>query len=1089
VSSSCCRRQKVGFFSNDADVSASSRVPYGAIGYSPGQSTPSAAAVNDSNLGRLPSAVRPRRPAIPFSWDSGNTVTDTQRQQVAIVGIACRVPGASGPEEFWRSLSGGVDAIRERDGNRLFGPERGGFVERLDEFDADFFRMSPHEAAATDPQQRLALELAWQGLEDAGIVVSETSFARGGVFLGVMSGDYADLVAMAGTRRVTRHTLTGVGRAMVANRISRTLRFCGPSMTVDTGQSSSLVAVHLACESLRRAEAEIALAGGVHFNLSPLSSAAVEAAGALSPDGKCYVFDERANGYVRGEGGGLVVLKPLGRALEDGDRIYAVIAGSALGTGTDDSALTVPSVAAQVRTIADALNHAGIHPMGVQYVELHGSGTRVGDPIEAEALGAVYGRLRPRATPLVVGSVKTNIGHLEGAAGIVGLIKTALCVDRRELVPSLNFSRPNPRIALEELGLRVALRNEPWPADGQPIAAGVTSLGIGGTCCHLALTASPISTSRVGVGVSSFDVGELPVGSVVGGGGGVWPVVPVLVSARDGVALHAQAERLRAYVIARPEVGLLDVGFSQAVTRAHLEYRAAVVASDRAGLLAGLEALACGEPAAGVIEGRVAGGGAVFVFPGQGAQWEQMAVALLESSPVFAEEIAACSTALSQYVDWRLEDVLRGAPGAPPMQRADVVQPALFAVMVGLARLWQSYGVRPMAVVGHSQGEIAAAYVAGGLSIEDAVRVVALRSRVVRERLTRGGGMVSVLLPLARVEELIQPFDGRVSVAAVNSPVAVVVSGEQGGLEQLLAVCERGGVRAQRLPVDYASHSAEIEVVEDELLGVLASIEPRSGRVPFFSTVNGEFMDTGGLDATYWYRNLRERVRFEPAIRALVDNGAKCFVEVSPHPVLAVAVEQTIQVFDAADRAGVVGSLRRDEGGLDRFAMSLAQAHVAGVEVDWRGFFQRSGARRVELPTYAFQRKRYWLNSGQEDGDPATIGLETFEYPVLSAVAERLVGVAQGKRERVVLDLVCTQVAAVLGHASARGVDSGRAFNELGLDSHGAVELRDRLTQASGLKLPVSLVFDYPTPVAVARLLLAEMTAHERTSQQEAVAH
>ena len=467
--------------------------------------------------------------------DAVVSVVDKDRHQIAIVGIATRLPGASGPSEFWRVLSEGVDATRDRD--RPFGPERGGFVDGVDEFDAGFFRMSPREAADTDPQQRIALELAWEGLEDAGIAARQASPARTGVFLGVMAADYADLVAMRGRQGVTRHTLTGVGRTMAANRISRALRLSGPSMTVDTGQSSSLVAVHLACESLRRSEAEVALAGGIHLNVSPLSSAAVEAAGALSPDGKCYVFDERANGYVRGEGGGIVVLKPLARAIEDGDRIYAVISGSAVGTGTADSGLTVPSVAAQARTIADALADAGIDADQLQYVELHGTGTQVGDPVEAEALGQACGRSRPRTAPLVVGSVKTNIGHLEGAAGIAGLIKTALCINRRALVPNLNFSRPNPRIALEELGLRVASDHEPWPADGRPVVAGVSSFGLGGTCCHAVLTAAPASAApESGPGESQEAAPS---------------AVPVLVSAKDERALRAQAGRLRAH-LARP---------------------------------------------------------------------------------------------------------------------------------------------------------------------------------------------------------------------------------------------------------------------------------------------------------------------------------------------------------------------------------------------------------------------------------------------------------------------------------------------------------------------------------------------------------
>ncbi|MGC4750675.1 beta-ketoacyl synthase N-terminal-like domain-containing protein, partial [Micromonospora sp. DT201] len=477
----------------------------------------------------------------------------TSADSIAIVGIAASMPGASGPEEFWQLLRGGVDAVRERERSRPFGPDRGGFVTGLDEFDADFFQLSPREAADMDPQQRLALELAWQGLEDGGVVIPKTSTARIGVFLGVMAADHADLVAMAGVDGITRRTLTGVGRAMVANRVSHALCLDGPSMTVDTGQSSSLVAVHLACESLRRSESEIALAGGVHLNVSPLSSAVVEAAGALSPDGKCYVFDERANGYVRGEGGGIVVLKPLARAVEDGDRIYAVIQGSATGTGSGAGGLTVPSATAQARTITEALTNAGVEPAEVQYVELHGTGTRVGDPIEAEALGAAYGPAHARRSPLLVGSVKTNIGHLEGAAGVAGLIKTALCIHRREVVPNLNFTRPNPQIALDELGLRVAARNEPWPAAGQPVAAGVTSLGIGGTACHVVLTAAPAVTRPA----------STPAGRPVG-------ALPVLLSGRSELAVRGQAERLRSFLLDRPEVSVVDASWSLATARAHL---------------------------------------------------------------------------------------------------------------------------------------------------------------------------------------------------------------------------------------------------------------------------------------------------------------------------------------------------------------------------------------------------------------------------------------------------------------------------------------------------------------------------------------
>ena len=993
------------------------------------------------------------------------------RHQIAIVGIAARLPGASEPDAFWRLLSAGADAVKDRD--RPFGPERGGFINGVDEFDAGFFRMSPREAADTDPQQRLALELAWQGLEDAGIAALDEPAARTGVFLGVMAADYANLVAMTGPDGVTRHTLTGNARSLIANRISHALHLSGPSLTVDTGQSSSLVAVHLACESLRRSEAEIALAGGVHLNVSPIGSATVGAAGALSPDGRCYVFDERANGYVRGEGGGIVVLKPLARALEDGDRIYAVIGGSAVGTGTGDSGLTVPSAAAQARTIGAALADAGMDPGQLQYVELHGTGTPVGDPVEAEALGQAFGRNRPNATPLAVGSVKTNIGHLEGAAGIAGLIKTALCIDRRELVPSLNFARPNPRIALDQLGLRVATAREPWPGGERPAAAGVSSFGIGGTCCHVVLTAAPASGPRPDAHPDDAA-----------------PAVPVLLSARGEEALRAQAGRLREHLLARPGIGLADAGFSTATTRSQLEQRAAVVAASRDELLASLQALAVGDPASGLVTGTASGNGrAVFVFPGQGAQWAGMAAGLLDSSPVFAAEVAACGAALGRYTDWHLEDVLRGVAGAPSLERVDVVQPALFAVMAGLAALWRSYGVEPSAVVGHSQGEIAAAYVAGGLSLDDAARVVALRSKLIRDRLAGRGGMVSVALTAAEVQEQIEPHAGRVSVAAVNGPAAVVVSGDPDALDELLAGWEASGVRARRVAVDYASHSAQVEEIREELLEALAPVSPRPGLVPFYSCAEGRFAHPAALDGGYWYRNLRGQVGFEPAVRALAESGMDCFIEVSPHPVLAMAVQETVASARGGNQVAVLGSLRRNEGGPERFALSLAEAHVAGVPVDWAALYAGSGARRVDLPTYAFQRQRYWLAPGAGAGYLPAVGLEQAQaapkpaahaQTAGGALARKLTGVPEADRERAVLEFVQAHVATVLGHASPAAVDAARAFKELGFDSMAGVELRNRLIQATGLRLPTTLVFDHPTPAAVALFLHAEVSGAAR---------
>ncbi|MCA1588052.1 MAG: type I polyketide synthase [Chloroflexi bacterium] len=961
---------------------------------------------------------------------------------IAIVGMSCRLPGAADPDALWTLLRDGVEAIGDAPSDRVTGIARGGFLASVDEFDADFFRISPREATAMDPQQRLALELSWESLEDAAIVPDDAR-ATVGVFLGVMAGDYAHVLAAAGRRAVTHHTLTGQGRALIANRISYALGFHGPSLTVDTGQSSSLVAVHLACESLRQDECAMALAGGVNLILSPLSSQAAAHFGALSPDGRCYAWDERANGHVRGEGGGVVVLKRLSDAVAHGDRIYGVVRSSAVGTGSGEGGLTVPSTNAQQRVMGQALGRGAVAPSDVQYVELHGTGTSVGDPIEARSVGGVYGSGRTNGDRLAVGTVKTNLGHLEGAAGIAGLIKTALCVHHGELVASLNFARPNPNIPLDELGVRVVDCTEPWPAAEGPRRAGVSSFGMGGANCHLVLEQAPGRADE-----EAIDAAPLP-------------AVPLLLSATSEAALRAQAGRLHAHLQAHPRLATIDAAYSLACGRTPLEQRAAVIGGDRPQLLDGLAALMTGEPADDVVHGSARPGRTVFTFPGQGAQWEGMAVELLDSSPVFAASIEACEEALSAFVDWSLTDVLRGVTGAPTLERVDVVQPALFAVMVSLAALWCSYGVAPSAVIGHSQGEIAAAYVAGGLSLQDAARIVALRSRAVADELAGCGGMASLALAADAVEERIGRWNGRLSIAAVNGPSAVVVSGDFEALDELLAELDGGGVWVRKVPVDYPSHSKAVERLRERLLRDLAPIEPRAGDVAFFSTARAEIVDCAQLDAEYWYRGLRDRVRFEEATRALIDDGASAFVEMSPHPVLTSAVQATIDAAGAADRAVAVGSLRRGDGGLRRFTASLAQAHVRGCPVEWRRLFAGRGARRTQLPTYAFQRERFWLEAESAPGDLRAAGLEPADHPLLGAGIRMAGGgdwLFTGRlslathpwlRDHVVLETILLPGSAYVELALRAARQVGRQTVEqltlhapLGIPEHGAVQLQ-----------------------------------------------
>ncbi|MEV0504695.1 type I polyketide synthase [Streptomyces spectabilis] len=795
-------------------------------------------------------------------------------RQIAVVGLACRFPGASDGHEFWQLLRNGTDAIREAPDDRWRGAELphrlGGFVDGIDRFDAGFFGVSPREAAAMDPQQRLMLELSWEALEDARIVPATLGGGDTGVFVGVMYDDYAVLQDRLGEAGIGRHTMTGTRRGIIANRVSHHLGLRGPSLAVDTAQSSSLVAVHMACESLRRGECGVAIAGGVNLNILAETTLGAARFGGLSPEGRCFTFDRRADGFVRGEGGGALVLKPLAAALADGDDVYAVLNGGAMnndGAGEGEHAgLTVPSGAAQEEVVRQAYRRAGVALRGVQYVELHGSGTRVGDPIEAAALGAALGHARQQDAPLAVGSVKSNIGHLEGAGGIAGLLKVVLSIRHRQLPPSLHFTAPPPDIPLDDLRLRVQTELTPWPEPEQPLVAGVSSFGMGGTNCHLVVSEPPAATHE-----PEADGRPAP-------GALAWPI-----SGRTPEALRAQAAEVLAFVDGQA-VDPADVGLSLGATRTAFRHRAVVVGADRAELRRRLAAFAGGAAVAGVVEGQAtADGRTVFVFPGQGSQWAGMAVGLLDSVPEFAASMRACEEAFAPYVDWSLHEVLSDAAA---LERVDVVQPALFAVMVSLAAAWRSCGVEPAAVVGHSQGEIAAACVAGALSLEDAARVVTLRSQAILA-LSGHGGMVSVLRSAAEVRERLAEWDGAVSVAAANGPSSVVLSGDADALDRLVERWTADGVETRRIAVDYASHSAHVERIEERLRAALDGIRPRTSAVPFYSTVTGGLLDTAALDAAYWYRNLRRTVELERTVEALVRDGHGVFVECSPHPVLA----------------------------------------------------------------------------------------------------------------------------------------------------------------------------------------------------------
>ncbi|KJS58810.1 type I polyketide synthase, partial [Streptomyces rubellomurinus] len=885
-------------------------------------------------------------------------------------------------------------------------------------------------------------------LEDAYLPPDSLHGSATAVFLGATGDDYASLVHRHGADALSHHSIAGLSRGLIANRVSHRLGLHGPSLTVDTVQSSSLVAVQMACESLRSGAARLALAGGVHLNLAPESTLAFARSGALSPDGRSYTFDARANGFVRGEGAGVVVLKRLADAVADGDPVYCVLLGGAVNHDGAGQALTVPDRDAQQALLRQAYDRAGVDPEQVAYVELHGTGTKVGDPVEANALGAVLGTARDAERPLLVGSVKTNIGHLEPASGVLGLIKVALSMKHGVLPASLNYESPNPDIPLEQWKLRVNAEARPWPEG--PRLAGVSSFGVGGTNCHL-VVAAPEPRPAAAPEAPEAPAQEAP--------------APVVVSGASPTAVRAQAARLRQWLEARPELRPADVGYSTVTTRSALKHRGVVVAADRAELLDGLTALSAGEPSATVVAGSTAetGRGVVWVFPGQGSQWVGMARGLWESSPVFAARMDECERLLGGLVDWSLRDVL-GDEAA--LARVDVVQPALFSVMVSLAEVWRSAGVVPDAVVGHSQGEIAAACAAGLISLADGLRLVVGRSLAIDAGLSGRGTLASLAMPADQVDQ------SRVSVAAVNGPNAVVIAGAVDAVREVVAECEAKGIRAKVIPVDYASHSSHVEAIRDEVLRAAEGITATDSGVAFYSTVNAAPARAAELDAEYWYRNLRQPVRLSETVTALAEDGYRVFLEISPHPVLTTALEDTVAAAGVPGAAVVQGTLRRGEDEARRLLLSMAELFALGLPVDWRPALP--GARRVELPTYAFERRPYWVSGAQ--GSLPVPSAQSDQSNQSAQSAEPVRAEPAGMREQDLWKLVRSQAAVVLGHPDPALIGADHTFKELGFDSVTAVELRNRLNTAAGLRMPTSLLFDHPTPGAVVRHMREQLS-------------
>ncbi|AQA24834.1 acyl transferase domain protein [Rhodococcus sp. MTM3W5.2] len=890
---------------------------------------------------------------------------------IAIVGMACRYPGGVGsPEQLWQLVVDGADAVGPFPTDRgwrmdqSLGPVRhGGFLYDVADFDAGFFGIAPREALAMDPQQRLLLETTWETFESAGIDPVTLHGSRTGVFTGVMYHDYTALVQ--GDEELAGYLATGGSASVASGRIAYTFGLEGPAVTVDTACSSSLVALHLAAQALRAGECTMALAGGVTVMAMPGPFAEFARQGGLAADGRCKAFGADADGTGWSEGVGVLLVERLADAQRNGHPVLAVVRGSATNQDGASNGLTAPNGPAQQRVIRQALANAGLSTADVDLVEAHGTGTTLGDPIEAQALLATYGNGRPADRPLRLGSLKSNIGHTQAAAGVGGIIKMVQAMRHGIMPRTLHADEPTPHVDWSAGAVELLTEAQAWPESDRPRRAAVSSFGFSGTNAHVILEQASATQ---------------PVHAAPAAPNSSPQTVALPISARSPEALLAQADRLRSLVAGDAEVDLADLAGALATTRAAHDYRAVVIGDDRAEIVSGLVDLASGSSSPGLVRGagRARAGKTVFVFPGQGSQWVGMGQELLEHSPVFAARMAECAAALDALSGWSLLDVVRGVEGAPPLERTDVLQPVWFAMLVSLAEVWRAHGVRPDAVVGHSQGELAAACVSGALSLADAARVAVLRSKLIADRLSGRSGMVSVELSADATRGLLESLESDLEIGGLNGPELTSVSGAPAGLEQLIRACAEQGIRTRRIGIDYASHSAHVEPLEAELADLLAGLAPRPTTVPMFSTVTGAVIDGGELGAGYWYRNLRQTVLFEPALRALAEAEFRFFVEVSPHPLLLSGIGQL-----DADLVAV-GTLRRGDGGMRRLLTSLAEFQVRGCAVDWRSTLPAT-IRPISLPTYAFQHRRHWPQGRVRLADASDHGATATSHPVLSA--------------------------------------------------------------------------------------------------------
>ncbi|MBP5975407.1 type I polyketide synthase [Brasilonema sp. CT11] len=983
-------------------------------------------------------------------------------EPIAIIGIGCRFPGASNPEAFWQLLCNKVDAIAPIPSNRhhlhsCFLPDptssqsqliQGGFLEQIDQFDPQFFGIAPQEAVSIDPQQRLLLEVTWEALEDAGLIPQKLSASATGVFVGIAGSDYYEMMA---TERTTNgYAVTANLSSVVANRISYVLNLSGPSLSINTACSSSLMAVHLACQSLRSQESSLAIAAGVSITLFPEVTASLTNAGLISPTGRCRAFDAQADGFVRGEGVGVVVLKLLSQALADSDPIYAVIRGSAVNQDGRSNGLGAPNLQAQQALLQQAYQNAGISPSSVQYVEAQGAGTLLGDAIELKALATVLGKNRPPADKCRIGSVKTNIGHLEAASGIAGLIKVALSLKYGQIPPNLHFQQPNPNVALDKLLLQVQQNLEPYKSN-RPCIAGVSTFGFGGTNAHIVMEASPDLV------VESSLVER--------------PLHVLTLSAKTQTALRSLAHSYHEFLVNHPDVSIADVCFSANTGRTSFNHRLAVTGDSTAQIAERLEAFALCQESVGLVSGLVKPKKVPkigFLFTGLRNDTLKLDRQLYETAPIFRRVVDRCNAIAQPLLGKSLLDffLYPATVGETPTDNTAFCT-ALFTLQIALCELWKSWGIEPSVVMGISLGEYAAACIAGILSLEDAIKLLISGQEYFQSRIPKGA-MVIVFADEQRVAAAIKPYADKVVISLLAGPM-VLISGEQHAVDAVVAVVEAEGVTTLWWNTSYALHFPFIESPEENFAQYESDYTFSAPKIPIISGVTGQLSDDAMSIMKYWRTIIQEPVRFSTGMQTMHQQGVTVFVEIGPKADLL-----SMGILCLPEETGVwLPSLRPGQSNVQQLLSSLAELYVLGVPVNWLEFDRDYSRERLQLPTYPFERQSYWLNSDLVSNHQETAfstskhksslssqprGLDVLIPELTTSLTREQLAAYPEKQQQLLEEYLTKQIAKVSGLPPS-DLDVEQPINTLGLDSLMSIQIVNSVRKDLDLELPLEMMF------------------------------